>query len=506
MGNDRVESRAARVSMVTGLSTLMSVGFQLITVPICLKFWGKINYGNWLTLYSSFMLIRTMDTGFVSYVGNELNVHYHQSHQKMQEHLASSYYGIIIIATLQLMVAIVAFFFKRNGLTIGTHHAPDPNHEFALSLLILVVTWALTAHLMNIVHRLLIPCGLMYQSAWWSMGYQVSIFVGTMLAAILRLGLIQTSLLFALIQASIYLASAIYIRWKLPFYFPWWRGARWATGIRDLGRSLMLTMSDLIQQGATNGSVILLSLLAGPAAIPVFTTCRTLANLWTNVTNVLTTPLLPDVVRFHAKDEGQKIVNLSEAYWVLVGNTVNFGVLITFPLVRPMYTIWTAQVMRLDEPLLCMLLCSVVVANAGGFISMYLNGINRLGIVLASSAGRGVLSLAIGALLFQRLGASGFGIGILGGELLALFLMGRYFVKHELWRHGTTLSYRSLAPILLSASSVMLFLAMEGFGINFADYLYLPALMGVVFAGLWGWDGLDAGVRTRLVHMVGGRS
>jgi len=72
VSRDGVEHRAARVSLVTGLSTLLSVGFQLISVPICLKYWGKETYGSWLALYAAFMLVRSLDTGFVSYVCNKL--------------------------------------------------------------------------------------------------------------------------------------------------------------------------------------------------------------------------------------------------------------------------------------------------------------------------------------------------------------------------------------------------------------------------------------------------
>src|SRR5678815_3997926 len=109
---------------------------------------------------------------------------------------------------------------------------------------------------------------------------------------------------------------------------------------------MFLTASNLIQQGSTNGIVILIAALSGPAAVPIFTTVRTLANLWTNVTNVLTAPLLPEVVRYHATNEGEKLVTISEAYWVLVGTAVNLGVLVTYPLIEPLYL----SLIHISEP------------------------------------------------------------------------------------------------------------------------------------------------------------
>jgi len=188
---------------------------------------------------------------------------------------------------------------------------------------------------------------------------------------------------------------------------------------------------------------------------------------------------------------------------VLVGSAVNLGVLITYPLIEPMYGYWTAHAVALDKSLLCLLLASVVVVNVGGLITLYLNGINRLGIVLVSYVVRSILSLGAGGLFFFNFGLAGFGMGVLGGELLALHVMVRYFVKRELSLQGVSLPLRSLAPITVSTCSVLIFLMSEGFGFSLANYIYSIALLGVVMAALWGWKGLEHGVRSRLLRMIG---
>lgn len=505
MSGDGIEHRAAKISLVTGLSTLLSVGIQLVSVPICLKYWGKETYGNWLALYAAFMLVRSLEIGFVSYVGNKINALYHTDRNALREHLASSISGVAVICAVQLSIGVAALYSDRIVRLVGVTSGPVSDHRSGLALLVLIGTWILSGPYLGIVHRLQIPTGMMYQAAWWALGFQVSQFAGIILAATLNLDMLQTSVVFAFIQSSIYFASGIYIRHKLPAHYPWWRGGRARTGITDLGRSIFLTGSNLIQQGSTNGTVILISALSGPAAVPVFTTVRTVANLWTNVTNVLTAPLLPEVVRYHATSEGQKMVSVTETYWVLVGTAVNLGVLITYPLIGLMYGRWTAHAVALDKPLLCLLLASVVVTNVGGLVALYLNGINSLRIVLAASVIRGVLSLAVGGLLFSSFGLAGFGLGILGGECLALLVMGRFFFMSELLRQGISLSLRSLGPITVSTASVLLFLLGEGFSFPIARYFYPMALVGVTAAALWGWRGLEHGVRTRLVRMIGNR-
>jgi O-antigen/teichoic acid export membrane protein len=500
-----IEHRAARISVVTGLSTLLSVAFQVVAVPICLKYWGKETYGSWLALYAAFMLVRSLDAGFISYVGNELNCLFHSDLNALREHLASSISGIAIIVAIQLSIGLAAIFSDGMVRLLGVSTGTVGDYRASVALFVLIGTWALTGSYLGIVHRLLIPAGLMYEAAWWSMGFQVSQFAAIILAAMRGFNVLQTSILFALVQLFIYVASAVYIRRILPTYFPWWKGGRARTGIIDLSRSLFLTASNLIQQGSTNGTILLISFFSGPAAVPVFTTLRTMANLWTNVTNVLTTPLLPEIIRYHATGEARKLGATCDAYWVLVGNAVNLGVLLSYPLIRPLYGFWTARAVSLNEPLLCLLLGSVVLNNVGALISLYLNGTNSLGIVLRTAVARSALSVIFGGILFFRLGLVGFGVGILCGELVALVMMGNHFVKSVLHRQDVFLSIRSLASITISTTLVVLFLLSSSAGLSIGPYLYALAVLGVVTAALVGWHGLDHNVRTRLARMVGNR-
>ncbi len=505
MTRDGIEHRAAAVSFVTGLSTLTAIGFQLITVPICLHYWGREMYGSWLSIYAAFMLVRTLDTGFVTYVGNKLASLYHQDQAALREHLSSAVAGIALLGLLQLAVSISAICSDGIARVLGVSALAASGLRSDLALLVLIVSWVLSGSYLGFVQRLLIPTGLMYQAAWWSMALQVSQFSGIILSALLGFDLLETSLVFALVQLFTYAASAVYIRRKLPAYFPWWTGWRFTTGMKDLARSLWLTASNLVQQGTVSGAVMLVSVLSSPAMVPVFTTVRTLANLWNTVSNLLTQPLFPDIVRYHATHDGHKLVEVCKAHWVLISTVINLGILATFPLIEPLYGYWTTHAVPLDMTLLCLLLGSIVVVNVGGLIALYLAGINSLRVVLAASVWRGILSLGAGGYLYSRFGFAGFGAGILAGECVANLLMGYYFVRVELPRQGAHLSMRSLAPVVLSTVLVLAFLLIQATVRTYAVYVYPVAVLGVVTAAIWGWHGLQQNVRNRLRNMVIGR-
>jgi O-antigen/teichoic acid export membrane protein len=502
MNAESIEHRAAKVSLVNGLSTILAIGFQLVSVPVCLHYWGKETYGGWLALFSAFMLLRSLDGGYTVFVGNKLNYLYHQNTDTLRRHLSSGVVGIVIIGCLQLALVVGTLFLAPLSAMLGVPSDPTGAFTAKLGLLALMISWVLSGSYLGIVHRLLIPSGLMYQAAWWAMEFQIAQFGAIMIAAVWRLDMLQTSLLFALAQFVSYVASALYVRHKLPGFSPWLQGAKLRVGLSDLGQSMFLTTSNLIQQSATNGSVLLVAALAGPVAVPVFTTVRTLTNLWTSVTTVLSTPLLPDVVRLHVKGEVHKLVAINQAYWVLVGSAVNLGALLSYPLIPFLYGQWTGHGVALDRPLLCLLLASVVTANAGALMALHLNGINSLRIVLGASMARAAFGLGGGALGYSRYGLSGFGLGILLGEIVATLATARYFLRHEVTEKGLRIRGSDLGPVSLSTGSALLFFVGAGFGWWSVGWFWLLTACAIAAASIWGWRSLDAELRNRLKAMA----
>jgi O-antigen/teichoic acid export membrane protein len=500
MSSAPLEQRAAKVSLVNGLSTILGVGFQLISVPVCLHYWGKEAYGSWLALFSAFLLLRGLDGGYTTFVANKLNYLYHQNAVLLNQHLSSAVFGIVLVSCLQLALAAGTLVLDPLSAMLGM---PPGHADLAakLGLLTLMMSWALTGSYLGIVHRLLIPAGLMYQAAWLATAFQICQFASIMIAAMFRLNMLETSILFALSQIGIYVASAIYVRRALPGFAPWLKGANARVGLRDLRRSVFLTSSNIIQQSTINGSVLLISVFAGPVAVPVFTTVRTLTNLWNSVTTILSTPLLPDVVRIHVKGEVEKLVAMNQAYWVLVGSAVNLGAILSYPLIPYLYGKWTAHTVTLDLSLLCLLLGSVVVANSGALMALHLNGINSLRIVLGASVARAIFGLGGGALGYKFFGLIAFGWGILVGEITATLMTAYYFVRYEVRAKGWRISGYDFAPVTVSTGSALLFFVGAASGWWSVGWVWLLAAAGVAVASVWGWQRLEPELHTRLLRV-----
>jgi len=497
-----IERRITKVSMVTGLSSALSVGLQLVSVPVVLRYWGNDTYGTWLALFAAFTLMRTVDGGYTGYVGNKLNMLYHRDEQALRVTLASAVWGVAFLGVLQLLILALLYVSDSMGFIMDSKLSPTATREAVLALLLLSVSWIFSGSYIGIVHRLLIPVGLMYQAAWWSMGFQVTQFAALIASAVLGLSILQAALLFALVQAGIYVASAVYIRLKLLRFYPWWSGPSRAVGVNDLLRSVPFTLGGILQQGGNSGLVMLVSAFLGPAAVPAFATVRTLSNLWTTLTNVLTTPLLPDVVRFQAKAERQKLLAVHQAHWLLVGSVVNLSILIAYPFLETVYRIWTDSRLSLDKPLLSLLLASVSLAGMGALMTTFLTGINHSGFIITRAALRGGLALLLGALLLPAYGLSGLGFAVFLAEALVLAVTVLWFFRRELTRFGGETTPSLFGWFWLSSGCVVGYLLAESFELAVTNSLYWLALAGVVLGSVFAWRGLDEDIKNRVRSLL----
>src|SRR5208282_2839227 len=234
MNDGPLEHRAAKVSLVNGISTILAVGFQLVSVPICLHYWGKETYGSWLALLSAYMLLRGLDSGYGAYVGNKLNYLYHHNTRALREHLSSAVFGIAAISLLQLVLVAGTLILDPLSAMLGIPADHADGLPAKLGLVVLMTSWVLTGSYLGIVCRLLIPAGLMYQSAWWAMAFPVGQFAAVIGSAMLRLNLLETCLLCALSQMLISVGTALYVRRMLPRFSPWLGGATTRIGFSDL--------------------------------------------------------------------------------------------------------------------------------------------------------------------------------------------------------------------------------------------------------------------------------
>jgi len=466
-----------------------------------LRYWGKTTYGTWLALSAAYTILRTVDGGFTAFVGNKLNMLYHQDQDEMRRVLSSAIWGVILLGSTQIIIVLALYFSNSLGLIMGGAASQLTANQTIFGLMVMSITWILTGSYIGVLHRFLIPNGMLYQLLWWVMLLQVSQSLSIMLAAYLQLSVFNAALFFAFAQAAVYICSAFYIKWRLPQFYPWLSGAKLKIGLREMVQSFPMTINGAVQQAGNSGVVILISVVLGAAVIPIYSTMRTLSNLWTTVTNIVTAPLLPDIVRFHATKEPRKFIMIHKTHILLMSIIINLSIMLAYPLIDTVYLYWTRGKLPIDHRLICLLLASVSVFALNSLFNTFLTGLNNGRYLIVMGLMRGLFVLIAGYFLLPIFGLSGIGMAILLAEVLLMVANTFIFIRGELKSIGAKRELMFTWYDGLCFLSVLGFLLLNVFITNLNMMYYLISLIVLLIGIIYSWVNLDIEIRSRILRM-----
>ena len=498
MQKSSIEQRLARVSISTWGCTLIILMIQLLSVPICLRYWGKDNYGMWLAVLAAFTMLRTSDYGYVLYIGNKLNVLYHKSDYQLRLTLASSIWGIIVLGVIQLIVLVILYACNSMELLMGHRGGVGANLEIFTALLIMSIGWIIFSSYTGIVHRLLNPHGLLHITNWMMIILQIMLFFAVITSAILKLSILSTSILYTITQVVFYLFSAVYMKSILPEYYPWWKNAQIKVGITDIFNSFSQTLGWIMTQGGLSALIITISAFLGPAAVPAYTTLRTISNLWTTLINSFTQPMIPEMVRFYATADWKRLAAINNIYWVLGTAIVNLSLLVFYPLIHLVFKIWTGNHLHYDKPLLSLLLAAITVSAMSALMNAFFTGINNYSYVLISSALRGLFVLILCWFLLPKVGTLGLGISILLAEILVLIAT-MFFMYLGILNKSES---KIWGWAWISSASVIIYFISQCFSDKSISIIYYIVLLICLISLFKGWHGLGSNIKARIKSLI----
>ena len=488
--------------MVGGLSFFITMGQTVALVPILLKYWGTANYGVWLTLMAGFNLLQTLDLGHQNYVGNQLNVQYHSDLEQFKRTLGSSLYIAYFLGLMEIGLCLLLVITGTLSPFLSIPAELITKHQLGLGLLLLMGMWFVFGSVGGIVARIMIPSGMLYQSQWLGIGVRLTQFISIVLVAICGGSLLAACFWYAVIQSLLSLLVLWYIRTRLPQFYPWWRGGQFREGFSTLKKSLVLTCNSIGGQLSNSGLLILISALFTSAIIPSFTTLRTLTNTAGTVTTILITALLPDLIRFHATRETEKLASVFNVNWFIGGICVNFGIILVLPLIESVYQIWTKGYLTFNPPLFFMLAVAISLANYGAGLNQYLSGINALRAQSVITFARISVLFLLSYLLSGSCGILSVGIGSVAAELVASVVLPVIFVNRQLAEISVHLCNRHLLlaiipPLLLLVAGIAVSNLHQRIGL--VTVIMFPLLCGLYYLN---WRALSLDIRQRITQHI----
>jgi O-antigen/teichoic acid export membrane protein len=502
MKDTNIQHRAMRNSLVGLVSFIFSLAQAIFIVPILLKYWGNEIYGIWLSLYAGFTLLQSLDTGHINYIGNKINITYNLNREELRLTLASSFLMAIIIGMVQIALVAILIIFNFLPSFLGLEANILIQYSIPASLLILITFWFFSGSFGGIIHRIMIPSGFYFESQWWGILFRLCQFLSIVLVALLGGSILEACIFYVVIQLIVYVLTFIYIKRKIPEFYPWWKGAKLNVSFSNFNKSLILTLNGFVQQLNINGIILFISNLLSATFVPVFTTIRTLTNTAISITSVLLNSLLPDIVRYHTKKETGKLNSVFNAHWFFSGAMINIGVLLILPFINSIYTFWTKGLLQFDYKLFITLSASISLINFGAGYFFYLISINNLKSQIIITLTRVSIIFSSGFFLVKGLGLSGIGIAILFSELVCSILLPTLFVKIEFKGSGinpiTNYYFLALLP-----PSILLMLVMSVILIGQLNpYIWTILLIIVCSVYIYNWNILDNEVKDRSKYLI----
>jgi O-antigen/teichoic acid export membrane protein len=479
------------------ISFLISFGQAIVTVPILLNYWGNDVYGIWIALFAGFSLLQTFDFGHQSYIGNLLNIEYHINKQKFADYVGSSLLMAFLLGLLQLSITIFLILSGYLNNFLGITSNIINYSTVSISLISLMLMWVLAGSIGGILVKILIPAGYMSQSLIWGIIFKLAQFLSLIIVAITGGFILEASIVYSIVQILLSLLVFRYLKNKMPEFYPWWKSHSLKTGFHNLKKSVILTINNLLQQLSNNGLVLFITNIFSTSVVPAFTTVRTLTNSATIFTNLFITSIQPDLIKYHAKGETEKLQTTLNANWFFSGLVVNTGLILIIPFAETIFRIWTKGIINFDFILFLSLAASISVINFGAGLNNYLYGINKLRSIMIISIAR-IIILAIFSFYLSRvLGLAGIGVAVLLSEISSSIILPFYFGNKILNKLEGQLSLKASLTALLPPLILLSLLLLELYKLKFNYFIWALALFLTFFVYIFNWSILDKEIKIR---------
>ena len=492
-----IEKRTLESTIAGGVLFIISFVQAIVLVPFFLKYWGNEKYSLWITLYAFVNLMRTLDAGHQNYIGNEFNKLFHINKDEAKSLLGSSFKVAYLLGAFELFIYLVILF---SGLHKNIVGIDETQFNVSFGILVFLIMWFLVGSVGGILVKIILPLGKYSRSLY--LNIIIKVLETTCIIVSLLLGASVNVLCLAIsICWLLYTAYIMYdIRKMMPEFYPWWKGGSFKEGLSNLFKSMVITVNVFIEQFSTNGIVIFIANIVGVLKVPVFTTLRTVGNTFIQATTIVLNPLVPELIRFHVKEEYDKIRSIVIANWFVSSLIVNIPLMFLTPYIKVLFEWWTNGKIEFDLALYLTLTMSISLVNYGKTFVVYITGINNLKALTFITSTRFVILLVIGIPLLKIYGLGSIGWSFLAAELVSSVLVPYYFVNKQFKKHYMGFSSKDI--MLSLAPSLLLGLYYFEFYF-FASLFFLPVLILIFLILLWvQWNTISLEIRNRLLSFL----
>lgn len=352
-----------KLRLSTGLaaqtySQAVTIGTQLISVPVLLAAWGVDQYGVWLLISAIPAYLALADLGFAQVGGSDMTMRLARGDREGALISYQTTFAMNCVLGLICFVAVAGFALSplSRGL-IGEAHATTET-QWAIV--------ALTAHALISLLRGVIGTGLRAvgrYSLLVAIGATMRLISGVLVLVVAALGgsILEAACAMALGVFVTVVTLAVWFQREHPLFRLGFKHASRASAKELLPPSLHFLGYTLGNLVSIQGTTIVIGAVLGPAAVALASTVRTLARTGITAANMLSNTLQIEYAALFGKSAAQPFKRLFQWHALAIVCLIALYLALMLPFGPMVYDLWTHG--KLGSPHL--LLGLVTLATAG---------------------------------------------------------------------------------------------------------------------------------------------
>lgn len=369
-------------AITTGIITV----FQVVSVPIFLKYWGVVLYGEWITLNTLTAYFQITDVGLNTATANSLTFSYTAGELERCNRLLNNNIFFIVLAFTILLVALALLI--ALGAFSALFHFSVMSARVVNAALILLCAQVFVGTLNNLLS------GIYRATSNFARGVMVDNFIRIAEYGAL-LGGVMAKLSIPLILAAVVGVKLIglcskYIDARKFYRFPISVGlCEYAELKRMWAPSLSFFLFPVANSLALQGPVVLINFFMGSAAVVVFNTTRVLINFARSVVDIVQRSVWPEMSLAYGNHNLTGLRRLHRST-VLSSLAVVVAMAALFTIVgKPIYEVWTGHHLAFNTTLFYLLLLALATNTlwtSSGILLQAINKHQRLAVLYVGAA------------------------------------------------------------------------------------------------------------------------
>ncbi|AOF88103.1 putative membrane protein [Hydrogenophaga sp. RAC07] len=396
-----------------GYAQVVSIGTQLVSLPLFLHYWDMATYGTWLALTALPFYLSLADAGISTASSNQMIALISQGQKARAAEVFQSAVAFLLSVSLMVLLVVGATLLLLPATLLAV-----PQWKTVLMLLSLSVVLSLFCSLAEVVYK---ATGGYAAGTYLVTTGRLADWAGGLLGLVLTRSFLGVAS-GALLARAAYTVLAIALSQRRTDFLRWGVHRASLADIRHAAAPGMLFLSlSLTNALSLQGFTLLVAATLGPAATAVFNTYRTVARVVVQITNGLSNPLWPELTALNGqKDDG--------AFWRLYRRANRLGLLIAAAgallvyLVSPwLLDLWTHGQIPFTATSMALFLLYAAVCSATQIPRVVLMAINRHRGLALQSLVAAVVSLGVAWLAWRSAGMTGVVAAMVLGEALVWF-------------------------------------------------------------------------------------